>query len=102
MFNQFGIENIESRVLENSDFFIRKLTDLGLEPVLKNVKMNNIAGIVSFKHDKSQEIFDLLEKRKIYTAVREGMIRFSPHFYNTIEEIQKAIDQLEIILGEIK
>jgi selenocysteine lyase/cysteine desulfurase len=102
MFTQFGIENIESRVLENSDFFIRKLVDIGLEPVLKNAGMNNIAGIVSFMHDKSLEIFDLLEKRRIYTAVREGMIRFSPHFYNTIEEIQKAVDQLEIILGEIK
>jgi selenocysteine lyase/cysteine desulfurase len=102
MFNQFGIENIESRVLENSDFFIRKLADIGLEPVLKNVGANNIAGIVSFKHEKSQEIFNLLEKRKIYTAVREGMVRFSPHFYNTIEEIEKATDQLEIILGEIK
>jgi selenocysteine lyase/cysteine desulfurase len=102
MFNQFGIENIESRVLENSNFFIRKLADIGLEPILKNVGVNNIAGIVSFKHEKSQEIFNLLEKRKIYTAVREGMVRFSPHFYNTIEEIEKAVDQLEIILGEIK
>jgi selenocysteine lyase/cysteine desulfurase len=102
MFNQFGIENIESRVLENSDYFIKKLADLGLEPILKNVKEKNIAGIISFKHEKSQEIFELLEKRKITVAVREGMIRFSPHFYNTIEDIQEAVDQLEIILGEIK
>jgi selenocysteine lyase/cysteine desulfurase len=102
MFNQFGIENIESRVLENSDYFIKKLADLGLEPILKNVKEKNIAGIISFKHEKSQEIFELLEKRKITAAVREGMIRFSPHFYNTIEDIQEAVDQLEIILGEIK
>ena len=102
MFSRFGIENIEARVLENSKYFINKLTDLGLEPVLKNVGENNIAGIISFRHKKSREIFELLEKRKIYGAVREGMVRFSPHFYNTIEEIQKAIDQLGIILGEIK
>jgi len=102
MFSQFGIENIESRVLENSNYFIKKLADLGLEPVLNNVGLKNIAGIISFKHNKSQEIFELLEKRKIYAAVREGMVRLSPHFYNTIEEIQNSVDQLEIILGEIK
>jgi selenocysteine lyase/cysteine desulfurase len=102
MFNQFGIENIEARVLENSNFLIKKLEDIGLEPVLKNVRENNIAGIVSFKHDKSQNIFELLEKKNIHTAVREGMVRLSPHFYNTIEEIQNVVNLLEEILGEIK
>lgn len=102
MFNNFGIDKIEERVLENSNYFINKLIDIGFDPILKNVRKENTAGIVSIKHAKSQMIFDLLEKNKIYTAVREGMVRFSPHFYNTIEEIQKVIDHLELIFGEIK
>jgi cysteine desulfurase/selenocysteine lyase len=36
----------------------------------------------------------LLEKEGIVCAPREGMLRFSPHFYNSDEEIARVIDVL--------
>ena len=50
---------------------------------------------MSFKHEKATIIFEELEKKEIYCSVREGMVRLSPHFYNTKEEI-------DIVVGEIK
>ncbi len=94
-FLEFGLENIEKRILENTKYFIEELVKVGLQPILKDVNEKKRAGIVTFKHERAKEIFDELEKRKIYGAVREGMIRFSPHFYNTKEEVVK---HLEVII----
>lgn len=99
LFLGFGMQNVERRILDNTNFFIEKLTELGVEPILKNVSENHRAGIISFKHKEAQTIFEMLEKRKIYAAVREGMIRFAPHFYNTKEEIKKVCYELNLIMG---
>src|SRR3989339_235925 len=70
------------------------VVEIGIEPILKNVDTKNRAGIVSFKHERSNEIFEFLQGKRIYGAVRQGMIRFSPHFYNTKEEIDLVIKEL--------
>ncbi|MDH7604535.1 MAG: aminotransferase class V-fold PLP-dependent enzyme [Melioribacter sp.] len=102
LFIEFGMENIESCILDNTNYFIEKLSELGLNPILKNVSPENRAGIITFKHNKSKKIFDELEKQKIYCAVREGMIRFSPHFYNTKEEIDCVLENLNEIIKKIE
>jgi selenocysteine lyase/cysteine desulfurase len=58
---------------------------------LKNVERNELSGITSFRSEKSLEIFNKLLKEKITAANREGIVRFSPHFYNTFEEIDKVV-----------
>lgn len=98
IFVELGMQNIERRVLENTNYFIGKLAEVGVDPVLKNIPENKRAGIVSFKHEKSKEIFEKLEKKRIYAAVREGMIRFSPHFYNSRKEIDLVVEELNKIL----
>ena len=98
MFIDFGMNNVEQRILENSDYFINRLTEIGIQPILKNVAEKNRAGIVSFKHEDAQKIFEQLDGKRIYAAVREGMLRVSPHFYNTKDEIDRFIDELKKIL----
>ncbi len=65
-----------------------------MEPVLRNVPKTNLGGIVSFKHPESKKIFDSLHKNDIICAVREGMVRLSPHFYNINDESDKVIEVL--------
>jgi cysteine desulfurase / selenocysteine lyase len=98
MFIDFGMQNVEQRVLENTDYFINRLTEIGIQPILKSIAEKNRAGIVSFKHEDAQKIFEQLEGKRIYTAVREGMLRISPHFYNTKDEIDRLVDELKKIL----
>ena len=40
-------------------------------------------------------IFKYLSERNIILAVREGIVRLSPHFYNTKEEIDKVVTELK-------
>ncbi len=98
LFIEFGMENVEHRILANTNYFVEKLEQIGIEPILKNIHKKNRAAIVTFKHEKAKMVFDELEKRRIYTAVREGMVRISPHFYNTIDEIDRVIEVLSASL----
>ena len=97
LFKEFGFENVEKRVIDNSIYFIEQLKEIGCDPILQNLSEENISGIVSIKHEKSKEIFEELEKKNITAAFREGIIRFSPHFYNTREEIDIVISKLQEI-----
>lgn len=97
LFESFGIENIEQRILENTHYFIEKLCSEGYNPLLNNVGTKNLAGITTIQIDDAESIHKKLAERNIDSAVREGKIRFAPHFYNTKEEIDKVIE----ILNEV-
>lgn len=95
MFNEFGYENIEKQVLNNSKYFINKLIDSEFNPILKDYNRKSLSGIVSLKLDDAGDIFNLLSKKAIICAVREGYLRFAPHFYNTEKEIDKVVVELK-------
>ena len=94
LFKEFGTGNVEKRVIENSIYFIVKLSSIGYNAILQDISRENLAGIVSIAHQQSKELFEELEKRNITCAFREGVLRFSPHFYNTKEEIDLVISTL--------
>jgi selenocysteine lyase/cysteine desulfurase len=101
LFKELGFENVEKRIIENSIYFIKQLEDLGYDTILKNVPKENIAGIVSINHEKSKYLFEELERKNIIAAFREGVVRFSPHFYNTKEEIDFVLSILKEIQNQL-
>ena len=98
LFDDFGHEKVGHRVLENSIHFIAQLSSIGVNPILKDCAKENLSGIVSFAHPNAVMIVEELQKRKIYCSVREGMVRLSPHFYNTLDEIDFVADEIGKIL----
>jgi len=99
LFADFGYRNVENRIIENSVYFIKSLMEIGIHPILESCEKDNLSGIVSFKHDDALKILEELRKREIYCSVREGMVRLSPHFYNTLEEIDIVVDEIKNILS---
>lgn len=95
VFNRYGFNEIEETVLNNTNYFINQLSSAGFEPILKNLPEKNLAGIVSIKSEKGAHILDSLVKNNIIAAVREDVVRFSPHFYNTKQEIDKVVAELK-------
>lgn len=98
LFADFGYKNVEERIIENSAYFIKKLLEIDIHPILENCSKENLSGIVSFKHPDSMRILEELKRKEIYCSVREGMVRFSPHFYNTKEEIEIVVNEIKNIL----
>ncbi|MFA3783914.1 aminotransferase class V-fold PLP-dependent enzyme [Melioribacteraceae bacterium 4301-Me] len=101
LFTKIGMKNIEEQILSNTEYFNNKLLSIGVRPILADAKRENLSGIVSFRHKKSEQIFTELGKRNIICSLREGVIRFSPHFYNTKEEIDFVIDELKLIISKL-
>jgi cysteine desulfurase/selenocysteine lyase len=95
LFNEFGFDEIEKQVLSNSRYFINKLAEIGYKSPLLSLPDENLSGIVSFKNINAKMIFDNLSHKKIICSLREGYIRFAPHFYNTKQEINTIIDEMK-------
>ncbi len=97
-----GMQAIEARILGLTSHAIAGLERLGY-PVVSPQGAGNRSGIVCFQpHPDRQDltpqrIVDELAARQIYAAARATVVRISPHFYNTIEEIDALLNVLEAI-----
>lgn len=97
LFKEFGFDEIENQVLSNSKYFIDELAKIGYVPPLSTLPEKHLSGIVSFRSENAQNIFDILSQKKIVCSLREGYIRFAPHFYNTKQEIDLVVDTMKNI-----
>lgn len=94
MILNFGIENIEKRILKLTDHAIEAIKSLGLEIFTPEEKKNR-SGIVLFKIRKPQELVAQLRQKGIVVSARAHGIRVSPHFYNTEDEIDRLIEEVK-------
>ncbi len=97
LFSEFGFNNVEEQVLSNTKYFLERLSNSGINTLLAGCDENNFAGIVTYKPENPEKVFEKLTKKKIICSLREGLIRFSPHFYNTFQEIDIVVDELQKI-----
>jgi cysteine desulfurase / selenocysteine lyase len=95
LFSKFGFEKVESEVISNSKYFISKLNKIGINCFSSNCKDSELSGIVTIKINDPDNVFKKLSERKIICSLREGLIRFSSHFYNTSQEIDTVVDELQ-------
>jgi cysteine desulfurase/selenocysteine lyase len=89
-----GLEEISGRILQNSRHIIERVKrDRHLE-LRTSPDEPRISGIVNFRvrGRNPYEIYRSLMERGIICALRGGGIRFSPHFYTSIEKIDEAMD----------
>ncbi len=54
------------------------------------------SGILTVKHPEPKKIYQRMIDNKVVISLRSGLLRFSPHFYNSLEEIEFAVRQFDI------
>ncbi|MEI6871134.1 MAG: aminotransferase class V-fold PLP-dependent enzyme, partial [Verrucomicrobiota bacterium] len=91
-----GIENVASRLMELKVALLSLLEPLGFQ-VLGPVSGSEASGITTVWHPSvaASSLFQSLEKAGVVASLRydrsgREYLRFSPHFYNTIEEFHKV------------
>jgi len=95
-----GIEAVEARILGLTAYAIAGLERLGYA-VASPQGEGERSGIVCFKPHaerqdlSAQQIVDELALRNIHLAARGSIVRISPHFYNTLAEIDTLLNMLE-------
>ena len=96
LFEEIGMDNVESCILEKTSYLIDKLNNLSDIELLTPVSEHRRAGIVTFKISGKDmtEIYARLMNDKVICANRLGGIRFSPHFYTDLAIIDNALEVL--------
>ncbi|GAF78659.1 unnamed protein product, partial [marine sediment metagenome] len=93
--NEFGMENVERRILQLSSYLWSRLSEVGKKMYTPR---GTRSPIVSFYEQDAVETSAKLMEEKVKVTGREahgGHIRVSPHFYNTTEDIDHFIKKLE-------
>ena len=100
-----GIEAVAERILMLKAHLVRALLSLGFE-LFGPASGPNASGITTFFHRNASTsaLFRKLEERGIVASLRHNrggseMIRISPHFYNTVEELDRVVEALGEGLG---
>lgn len=88
-----GTVNIEKHLIGLGNYLIEKLSERGYNYIGSN-DLKERSGIYSFSCQDVKESFDHLQKNKVHLSLRNDVLRFSPHFYNTTEEIDQVVEIL--------
>jgi len=94
---EIGMKNIQSEVLKNAAYLMDKIEAHPNLDCLSDRKTKLKSGIVLFKHHHidNNTLYKHLQNNAVVCALRGGGIRFSAHFYHSIDELDKAITIIE-------
>ena len=94
-----GMDNVALAVINNTRYLISGLQNIDGISLLSNIEEGRHGGIVTFSHNvvASEILYSRLKKQNIICAHRGGGVRFSPHFYNTKEQLDIALNAVQQI-----
>jgi selenocysteine lyase/cysteine desulfurase len=103
-FLDVGPARIESHILRLTQTLIDEFPD-GASGVLFSPSTDSErAGIVTVTPPQGVDpsaVFDELVRRQVFVSLRSGKFRFSPHFYNTREEVLSAAHSLKDVFNTV-
>lgn len=96
LFEELGAAWVEQRVLGLTDLICERVLERGFT-IQSPRQPEQRSGIVIFSKEgvDPQQLHDRFSAAGVKCAVRAGGIRFSPHMYNTVDEIEAAIAALD-------
>lgn len=93
----FGMEKVAARIEEIKTALVSGLAARGFAFV-SPLEGANSSGIITFHHPRASmaDIFRTLEKGGVAASLRhdragKDYVRFSPHFYNTLDEVERVL-----------
>ena len=98
---QFGLTNIRKKIINLSNLMRDELAKISGITLYGPEEPSKRTSIVSFSIDRQvpQRVIEHLETKKIILAVREildkKILRASPHFFNTEEEILRVVEEIK-------
>lgn len=99
---EFGPDRIEGQILSLTRRIIDRVRAIdGFELISPDADCDR-AGIVTVRWHQPRDltpVFLDLQKQRIDISLRMNALRFSPHFYNSPKEIDRAVDALRLALS---
>jgi selenocysteine lyase/cysteine desulfurase len=96
LLNEVGISAIQAYLEKLTDYLCEQLqnTDYELVSSRRKGEKSQIVCIRNTAGLSPMDLYTQLRKRNIITAPRGDRLRISPHFYNTLEEIDELVKAL--------
>jgi selenocysteine lyase/cysteine desulfurase len=97
--NELGVANIRAW----QEILAHRLIDGGRERGLHVFGPTNVASktaSTAFVVEDSHEVESAMRLRGVLPSARGPVIRLAPHFYNTIDDVDAALDVLAAVVGE--
>lgn len=91
---EIGLEAIEAHVLHLSARLRTGLERLGL-PRYGTDDPAHASGIVAFRHSRPEALFEALSAQRITVSSRNRLVRVSPTWYNTDDEIDRLLEAVQ-------
>ena len=99
LFEDIGHDRVAELVRANAAHAYARMHELGLD-VITPAEEQHRAGIVTFRHDRAEELQRYLQLRDMVVSARVGHVRVSPHCYNTADEIDAVMDAVRDFRAE--
>ncbi len=95
MFLDLGLERVESAVLANARFLAEGLRERGYTLLAPGGAVAR-SGILAFRHPSltNAAVVEALGARGVRCIEREGWVRFAPHGYQRVSELERALAAL--------
>ena len=100
--SELGVEKLIHLIQKSTRFVSDALRVRDMELISDWPKANR-SGIVTFRHPKidTQHLFQKLKANQVICSSREGYIRFSIHFYNSLDQMACIISLLDEAIREL-
>lgn len=91
-----GAEALERGVLQVSDALAEGLASRGWTVASPRARRSECSGIVAAlpPSGSSEHVLAALEARAVSVSLRGGAVRFSPHAWNTVDEVGELLERL--------
>ncbi|HTP12271.1 MAG TPA: aminotransferase class V-fold PLP-dependent enzyme, partial [Bacteroidota bacterium] len=99
---EHGGESIERHILALTGILSNGLAAIDGVKLISPTNDPDRAGIVTIDPPhgvNASNVFKKLLAKNIVISLREGKLRYSPHFYNSPEEIRKAVEATKECCG---
>lgn len=93
----YGVEQIRRELFRLQELAAEMIDTNGYTPLVHPEKHRSGILSVVCKRQSADEVVDELEKHHVICSSRGGYLRLAPHFYNTDDEIEKAVGLLNAI-----
>lgn len=94
LIHEVGVDAIAGEVIRLATLLADRLEGAGFRLGSPRPISSGIVGCVVDDGRELMRLHGELEKRSIVCAPREGMLRFSPHYYNEDAEIERVVEVL--------
>ena len=94
---EIGVDAIYQQVKSLGEAFARGATTKGYVVASPRADAVGVSGAVCFTSQAFKPgtiVHDLREQHRTELAARSGRIRFAPHFYNTLEQVERLLSVL--------